>query len=88
MKLKYRFETMELDGKVMAVAMDTAPGEDRIMLRMNVTGAEILQLLREDTDEAAIIAALLQHYAVEEDELRRRVQSTIEMLRGSGLLTE
>lgn len=88
MKLKYRFESLELDDKVMAVAMDTASGAERIMLRMNKTGAEILYLLQEDTDVEKIVTALKQRYDVEEDKLRRCVADTVANLRSSGLLTE
>lgn len=88
MKLKYTFETMELDGEIMAVAMDCAADEDRVMLRLNGSAADILALLRDDTTEDAVVAGMLAQYDADEATIRESVQKYIQTLREANLIVE
>ena len=57
MKLRYEFSVMEMDGEYMAVPVGDNAEQFNGMLRMNDVSAGILDLLKEDTTEQAVIAA-------------------------------
>ena len=88
MKLKHTFETMELDGEIMAVAMDCASDEDRVMLRLNGSAADILALLKDDTTEDAVVAGLLAQYDADEATIRGNVREYLQTLREANLIVE
>ena len=88
MELKHTFETMELDGEIMAVAMDCAADEDRVMLRLNGSAADILALLKDDTTEDAVVAGMLEQYDADEATIRENVRDYIQTLREANLIVE
>ena len=86
MKLKYEFETVEIDGDVMAVPVGDNASELRGMLRLNDTAAAVLKLLKEDTTEEEIAKELQNSYEGGNDEVLRCVHSTIQKLTELNLL--
>lgn len=56
-------------------------------LGTNDVGARIFELLRQDDDPERIIAAILDEYAVSEDQVRRDVQKLLDQLAARGLVT-
>ena len=85
MKLKDHYETMTLRGKVVAVPV----GEETTFsgaLKMNKTGAAILELLREETTEEEIVEKLSGQFEVPEDQLREDVRRYLSALREKNLI--
>jgi len=88
MKVKNTVIVRELDGEF--VAVDTGIGKDRFsgMIRMNKTGAFVLDCLAEETDTDAIVRKMTERYDVDEETARENVLRVAEALRGAGLLVE
>ena len=86
MKLKYEFETVELDGEVMAVPVgDNAP-ELHGLLRLNETAADIIELLRNETDVEAVTDGLLQKYEGEREAIAAYVRQFVAQLTELGVV--
>ena len=86
MKLKYEFETVELDGEYMAVPVgDNASGLCGI-IRLNPEGKELLDLLKSETTEAAIVDTLAAKYENDRTTLEEYVQEFTAQLRENGIL--
>lgn len=62
MKLKYEFTVMDMGDETVAVPVGDNAGEFHGMIRLNSTGAEILELLREDTTPPAVHKILMERY--------------------------
>ena len=58
------------------------------MVRSNRTAAFIVDCLREETTEAAIIRKLLEKYDVSEERAGADVRAIVEKLRGIGAIVE
>ena len=86
MKLKYTFETVELDGEIMAVPVGDGAEELHAMLRLNDTAAFILEQLKDDTTEEKIVDNILTEYEGDRDEIAGYVHSYIEQLASFDLL--
>ena len=88
MKSKYTFEKMELDGEIIAVPVGESASGLHAVLNLNEEAMRILELLREETTEQAIVSQLLTEYEGTEEGIRPLVHAFIEQLRGEGMLTE
>lgn len=88
MRLKYTFEKMELNDKIIAVPVGDDADDYRGVVKMNGTAAAIFDLLKEDTTEEAIVAAMEKEYNVTKDVLNADVKLYIQAFREKGLLVE
>ena len=86
MRLKYRYEIMEVDNTNYAVAMEKHPGEFNGLVKLNGTARAIFELLKEETTEEAIVEELGRRYDVPAQVLAEDVHKTIEIFRGKNLL--
>lgn len=87
MKLKYSFETMELDDCIVAVPVDVTCSFQGV-IRLNESAAEIFELLKDDTSETDIVNKLASRYSSSTEDLHEYVQDIIQRLSESGFLTE
>lgn len=86
MKLKYEFETVELDGEIMAVPVgDSADGLHAI-LRLNETASFILDCLREDVTEDEIVEKVKSEYEGDDATIREYVHGYLDDLRAQDIL--
>ena len=85
MKLKYNFETVELDDKMIAVAVGEGAAEFRSVIKLNDTAAEIFEMLKYDTTEEAIISTMKEHYG-NDPEIPGYVHEFISGLKAEGVL--
>ena len=85
MKLKYNFETMELDDRVVAVPVGDGAQEFRGVVKLNESAAEIFNLLKDETTEEAVVAKLKKSYG-DDPEIVVFVQEMIEYLESEGIL--
>ena len=85
MKLKEGFVLQEIGGQI--VVIPTADDMDLdMMIKLNETGAFLWERLEQETDEDALVSALLAEYEVDEAAARRSVQSFVRKLSDNGLL--
>ncbi len=86
MKSKYTFEKMELDDEIVAVPVGESAADLHAVLNVNEEAMRILELLKEETTEEAVVAQLLKEYAGEKDEIAAHVHAYIEQLAAEGLV--
>ena len=85
MKLKYRFEIIEIEDEYRAVPVDdTCPCG---ILSMNESALEIFKLLSKETETGVVIADLIKKYPDEsEDTIRQFVEKTLDVLKKADLI--
>lgn len=88
MHVKNSLETMELDDQIIAVPVGELATEYHGVLKLNETGAFLLELLKEETTEEALTAALAKEYSVSNDQLAEDVHSYLALFREKGFLAE
>ena len=88
MKCKYMIEKMELDGEIIGVPVGDNASELHAVLNLNEEAMRILELLRDETTEQAVVAQLLKEYDGSEAKIAGAVHSFIDQLRQEGLLEE
>lgn len=88
MRLKYTFEKLELNGKIFAIPVGEDADDYHGVIKMNETAFAIFQLLKEDTTEEAIAAAMEKEYDVTKDVLNADIKRYIQSFREKGLLVE
>jgi len=86
LKLKFDIEIMEMDDKSVAVPVGDGAENFHGILKVNESAAFILNLLKEDTTEEAIVDAILNNYAGERETVASYVKNYIAKLRDADLL--
>ena len=87
MKLNQTFLLRKVAGQT--VVLPTSAELDlNTMITLNETGAFLWERLVEETDEAALVAALLAVYDVDAETAARSVAAFVNKLRENGLLAE
>lgn len=85
MKLKEGFLMRSVAGQVVVL-----PSGDELdlnmMITLNETGAFLWERLQSETDENALVAALLAEYEVDEETARKAVQAFVQKLNDNGFL--
>ncbi|MBQ2954294.1 MAG: PqqD family protein [Clostridia bacterium] len=85
MKLKKGFILRKVGGQV--VVLPIAGDLDmNTMIKLNDTGAFLWEHMQAETDEDALVAALLAEYDVDEATARRSVQNFVRKLSDNGFL--
>ena len=87
MKLKDGFILREVAGQIMVLPT----GEDldpNMMITLNEVGKFIWQLLESETDEAAIVSAILKEYDVDKATAETAVSDFIQKLRDNDFLVD
>ena len=89
MKLKYTFEIVDLGNETVAVAVGKDAEKLHGVLKINKSGAEILDLLSNETTETSIIETLHSKYNYnEQEEIIKYVHHFLENLRKQDLIQE
>ena len=88
MRLKYRFETMELDGMVVAIPVGEGASYFHGVVKLNETAAYIFNALKETTSEEAIVESLLKEYNAPKELIAEDVREYLIKFREKGILTE
>lgn len=86
-KLRYKFELMELDNTIIAVPVGENANQFRGVVKLNETGAAILEMLSHDVSEEDILSELLKRYAVSEEALKSDVHQCIDIFQEKGMLS-
>lgn len=85
MKIKDGFILRQIAGKTVALPTD-GDIDLNTMITLNETGAFLWERLTTETDEDALVAALLAEYDVDEDTARGSVQRFVGKLQANGFL--
>ena len=85
MKLKDGFLVREVAGQTVVLPVGGDLDLD-MMITLNETGAFLWEKLRENTDEAALVAALLAEYDVDEATAKQAVANFVAKLSDNGFL--
>ena len=88
MKLKYRFAEMQIADDMIAVPVGNGVQKFHGAFRINGVTKDIMDLLKEETTEKAIIESLLGQYDASRDEVAESVRLVISTLRAEGLLVD
>jgi len=86
MRLKPEFITYNADGEAMLVP--TGDAEFSGLVKGNRTLGAILELLKQDTDEAAVVTAMQARFDAPEEIIATDVRKAITELRNIGALDE
>lgn len=87
MKLKYDFIIDEVAGQKVAIPLGQAEGFTGGFLKLNNTGAYIMELLKNDITEQEIISEIQKNYEVDDvNEVKEWVTSFIESLKKADVL--
>ena len=84
--LKYSFKVRTLMDEIVAYPDGKDAGKINSVLALNETGAEIFELLQQDMDESAIVAALQEKYGSDDKNLPAYVSAFLNKLREGGIL--
>lgn len=85
MKLKDGFLLRNVAGQAVVLSAGGTL-ELNMMITLNETGAFLWERLQKETDEAALVAALLSEYDVDELTAQKSVATFIEKLKGHDFL--
>ena len=88
MKLKQGFITQEFHGQQLMVAAGPAAKAFHGIVRSNETAAFIVDCLKKDTTEEAIVSAILAEYEADKETVEKDVKKILEQLRGIGAIEE
>lgn len=79
MKIKDGFVLRQVAGQTVVLPADSAL-DLNMMITLNETGAFLWERLQNDTDEAALVASLLEEYDVDEETAKQSVQAFVKKL--------
>lgn len=88
MKVKNGFIVRQIAGQNVAVPVGQASKDFHGMIKLNESGLLIWKCLEKDTDEDAIVSAMLEKYDVTAEQARLDVHAFTEVLRNAGILEE
>ncbi|MCI6265354.1 MAG: PqqD family protein [Erysipelotrichaceae bacterium] len=88
MKLKEGLVLRPLGGKYVAVATGKLTSTFHGMIRLNETGASMMNLLKEDTTKEEVINNLMKEYQADQTEIEKDVDTLLTNLKDNGLLDE
>ena len=86
MRIKYKFEMMELDDHVVAVPVGEDASVFRGVIKLNETSADIFDLLKEETTEKSIVDALETQYDAPRSVLEADVKKCLDEFRERDIL--
>lgn len=86
MKLKDGVIISQVENEYVAVFAGDAGKACSGMMRMNKVSAFIMELLKHETDEEQLVAALLERYEVSEEDARKSVVFVIEQVNKAGIM--
>ena len=86
MKLKDGVIISQVENEYVAVFAGEAGRACSGMMRMNKVSAFIMERLQQETDEAQLVAALLERYEVSEEDARKSVLFVIDQVNKAGIM--
>ena len=88
MKINENFLLRDIAGQKVVLPVGEAAEKFNGMIRLNDTGIYLWTLLEQDTDEDALLSAMLRDYEIDEETARADIHRFVETLRRAGILVE
>lgn len=88
MKLSEDFIVYDMGGETTLVPVGKAAEGYHGIVRCNKTAAFLVECLKHDTDEAALLEQMKAKYDGEEERMRASIRKTLDSLRSIGALVE
>lgn len=88
MKINENFLLRDVAGQKVVLPVGEAAERFNGMIRLNDTGILLWTLLEQETNEEALLAAMLKEYEIDEETARADIQRFVETLRKAGILEE
>ena len=88
MKINENFLLRDVAGQKVVLPVGEAAEKFNGMIRLNETGIYLWTLLEQDTDEDALLSAMLRDYEIDEETARADIHRFVETLRRAGILVE
>jgi hypothetical protein len=88
MKINENFLLRDIAGQKVVLPVGEAAEKFNGMIRLNDTGIYLWTLLEQDTDEDALLSAMLRDYEIDEETARADIHRFVETLRKAGILVE
>ncbi|MBQ5649561.1 MAG: PqqD family protein [Clostridia bacterium] len=88
MKINKGFLMREVAGENVVIAVGEAAKSFKGMIHLNPTGAFLWKLLEKDTDEAAMLSAMLDAYETDKETAENDIRAFVGSIRAAGLLDE
>lgn len=86
MKLRYNFVFQPLHTVTLAITVgddvESFPG----IIQLNETGAEIMQMFRQDITTDQAVSLMMEQYDADEADMRKAVEDIVDMLKEKDLL--
>ncbi len=86
MKIREGFVLRQVADATIVVPSGTASLDFNGMITLNETGAFLWKLLESDTDEEAMVSAMLKEYDVDEKTAKAGISKFVARLKNEGLL--
>lgn len=88
MKINSNFLLRDVAGQKVVLPVGEAAERFNGMIRLNDTGIYLWTLLEQETDEAALLAAMCRDYDIDEETARADIHRFVDTLRRAGILEE
>ncbi len=88
MHLKYTFETMEFDDRIVAVPLSDNMDDYRGIIKLNETAAFIFNLLKEDVTEDDLVNTLENVYDAPREVLLSDIRKYLHEFQEKGLISQ
>lgn len=88
MKLKYNFDTVDMGDEIIAVPVGDDAEKIHGVVKLNKSGLEIMELLKEVISIDEIVEKLSSKYDNDRDEIKEDVIHIIDILKKAGIIDE
>ena len=88
MKMKCTFEPVDMGSEIIAVPVGDGADQVHGVLKLNKSGLEIVDMLKNDIKIEEIISKLTSKYKNDVDTISKYVKDIVELLRNNNLIEE
>ena len=88
MKLKYMFDAVDMGEEIIAVPIGDDAEKIHGVVKLNKSGHEIMEMLKEDISIDEIVEKLASKYENDKDELKDDVVHIVNILKNAGIIEE
>ena len=86
MKLKYVFDTVDMGDEIVLVPVGEGAEQIHGVIKLNKSGLEIMELLKNDITAEEIVDLLASKYQNNKQNLEKYVMDVIDVLKNNGLI--
>ena len=87
-KLKYTFDAVDMGDEIVAVPVGDGADQIHGVVKLNKSGQEIMELMKNDITIEGIVDILAKKYDNSKEDLSNHVSHVIDVLRNAGVIDE